>query len=274
MSRLSAHWWRAGSTAIVVAGVLLAATTFAYAAVATPGRQTYLQLNMCGNACNHGGMAVVRRIEAAVRGGWPYAVTLNEVCENQFDQLSADLTVYRGRFDPTGPVCDNGMRYGNAILMRTKAVELVGSWSLPSIAGGEPRRLMCLSPRPSGPAPLITCVTHISFLDEEIAAQIDAVAGITRGLGDSHAMLLGGDFNAPPADTRLDLIYCAGHGAGIGGFDEAASVRDGGKIDYVFLSSGYWSDASARNADVTGGLSDHRAVWAAVTFRGSADAIG
>jgi endonuclease/exonuclease/phosphatase family metal-dependent hydrolase len=249
--------------------VLLAVIAFAYGAAATPGRQTFLQLNMCGNACNHGGLAVVRRIEAAIRGGWPYAVTLNEVCENQFDQLSVDLTAYRGRFDPTGPVCSNGVRYGNAILMRTEAVELVGSWSLPSIAGGEPRRLMCLSPRQTRPGPLITCVTHLSFLQEEIAAQIDAVAGITRGLGGSHALLLGGDFNAAPADTRLDLIYRAASGTGIGGFDEAASARGGSKIDYIFLSVGHWSDATARNADVTGGLSDHRAVWAAATFRGS-----
>jgi len=259
--------------AIVVAGVLLAGTTFAYGAAVTPGRQTYLQLNMCGNACNHGGLAVVRHVEAAIRTGWPYVVTLNEVCENQFDQLSADLTAYRGRFDPTGPVCANGVRYGNAILMRTQAVELVGSWSLPSVAGGEPRRLMCLSPRPAGPAPLITCVTHLSFLQEEIAAQVDAVAGITRGLADSHAMLLGGDFNAPPADTRLDAIY-GPHGAGSGGFDEAASVRGGSKIDYVFFSGGYWSDAAARISDVTGGLSDHRAVWAAATFRGLGGAFG
>jgi endonuclease/exonuclease/phosphatase family metal-dependent hydrolase len=260
------RWLRAG-TALVV-GAVLAATAFAYGAVATPGRQTYLQLNMCGNACNHGGLAVVHRIEAAITGGWPYAVTLNEVCENQFDKLSADLTAYRGRFDPTGPVCGNGERYGNAILIRTQGVELVGSWSLPSIAGGEPRRLMCLSPRPASPAPVIACVTHLSFIQEEIAAQVDAVAGITHGLAEDHALLLGGDFNAPPADTRLDLIYGAADGAGVGDFDEAAPMRGGSKIDYVFLSGGYWSDAMARDADVTGGLSDHRAVWAAATFRG------
>jgi len=259
MSSRSAHWLRAGM-AIVAAVVLLAAT--ASGAAATPGRQTYLQLNMCGNACNHGGLAVVRHIEAAIRSARPYAVTLNEVCENQFDQLSADLAVYRGRFDPTGPICGNGVRYGNAILMRTKAVKLVGSWSLPSVAGGEPRRLMCVSPGQAGPVPLIACVTHLSFLQEEIAAQTDAVADLVRGLRASHAILLGGDFNAPPADPRLDLIY--------GGFDEAARVRGGSKIDYIFLAVGHWSDATARNADVTGGLSDHRAVWAAATFRGSA----
>jgi endonuclease/exonuclease/phosphatase family metal-dependent hydrolase len=261
MTPRSAHWLRAATAVVVAAGLLVATTS---GAAATSGRQTFLQLNMCGNACNHGGLAVVRHIEAAIRVARPFAVTLNEVCENQFDRLSADLTTYRGRFDPTGPVCTNGVRYGNAILMRTKAVELVGSWSLPSIAGGEPRRLMCLSPVRA--APLITCVTHLSFLQEEIAAQIDAVAGITRVLSASHAMLLGGDFNAPPADARLDLMY--------GGFDEAAKVRGGSKIDYIFLSAGYWSDATARSADVAGGLSDHRAEWAAATFRGSAGVIG
>jgi endonuclease/exonuclease/phosphatase family metal-dependent hydrolase len=262
MSSPGAHWLKVGTT-IVVAAVLLVAT--AYGAAATPARQTYLQLNMCGNACNHGGLAVVRRIEAVIRAGWPYTVTLNEVCENQFHQLSADLAAYRGRFDPTGPVCGNGERYGNAILLRTTAVEFVGSWSLPSIAGGEPRRLMCVRPGQAGPVPLIACVTHLSYLQEEIAAQVDAVAGIMRGLRTHHAVLLGGDFNAPPADARLDVIY--------GDFDEAASVRGGSTIDYVFLSVGNWSHAAARSADVAGGLSDHRAEWAAATFRGSASAI-
>src|SRR6266511_5197449 len=90
MRSLRTFWPRA-CAAIAVAGTTLAAIVYAGGASAAAGRQTYLQLNMCGNACNHGGLAVVRNLESSIVVGRPFAVTLNEVCENQYDQLRADL---------------------------------------------------------------------------------------------------------------------------------------------------------------------------------------
>src|SRR3982751_6996617 len=97
--------------------------------------QSYLQFNMCGNACNHGDLAVVHNLEQTIEADHPSVVTLNEMCANQFERLSGDLPGYAGRFDNTGPVCTNGARYGNAILLRGPAVEPVGSWLLPNPAG-------------------------------------------------------------------------------------------------------------------------------------------
>src|SRR5262245_43001074 len=96
-----ARWPRAG-VAVAVLAAALGVVAFAGGANATAGRQTYLQFNMCGNSCNRGGLAVVSNLEDTIAEGRPFAVTLNEVCENQYDRLRADLTAYRGRFDPTG----------------------------------------------------------------------------------------------------------------------------------------------------------------------------
>src|SRR5262245_55866815 len=125
---------RAG--AVVVAVVVLVGVAVTATSSTAAGTQAYLQLNMCGNICNSGGLAVVRNLGYAITAGHPVAVTLNEVCENQFDRLRRNLPGYRGRFDSTGPTCRNGAPYGNAILVRAPAVDLVGSWLLPSPAGG------------------------------------------------------------------------------------------------------------------------------------------
>src|SRR5689334_16588256 len=71
-------------------------------------RQSYLQFNMCGNACNHGDLAVVHNLEQTIGADHPSVVTLNEMCANQFERLDRDLPGYAGRFDATGPVCGNG----------------------------------------------------------------------------------------------------------------------------------------------------------------------
>ncbi len=288
MRSLRTFWPRA-CAAVAVAGTALAAIVYAGGASAAAGRQTYLQLNLCGNACNHGGLAVVRNLESTIVVGRPFAVTLNEVCENQYDQLRADLGAYDGRFDPTGPRCRNGSRYGNAILVRAPGVDLVGSWQLPNPAGDETRRLMCLSTRPPGTPPLVVCVTHISNVEANIAAQIGVIADILRGLGGTEAVLLGGDFNTDPADARLNPLYSTCYGSGTGVFEEADSAGCGSrattetirgtdvvnedtfqrhKLDYIFLSDGHWPTARANAVDAANGLSDHDALWATATLRG------
>jgi endonuclease/exonuclease/phosphatase family metal-dependent hydrolase len=282
---------RAGAAAIVV----LAAVAVAAGASAVPPRQTYLQFNMCGNMCNDGGLPAAVHLAGSIRTGRPFAVTLNEVCENQYERLRADLAAYRGQFDPTGPRCRNGARYGNAVLVRTTSLEPVGSWPLPSPAGGESRRLLCVHARPAGGGDptaegvrtLVVCVTHISYVGADIGVQVATVADIVRGLARNGAVLLGGDFNADPADARMNPLYRACDGGGTGRFDEVDSGGCAGrsmtnrglgldvvnedtlqrhKLDYIFLSSGDWvtSRADARAA----GNSDHDALWATATRRG------
>jgi endonuclease/exonuclease/phosphatase family metal-dependent hydrolase len=273
--------------AILAAAVAVLATlALAGDARAIGYRQTHLQFNVCGNACNGGGLAVVSDLVNAIERRGPHSVTLNEVCENQYDKLRSDLPAYMGQFDPTGATCHNGARYGNAILARATSLTLVGSWVLPNPAGDELRRLMCVSTDPPDGPPLIVCVTHISNESGNIAAQVSAVASFLSGLEVDGAMLVGGDFNADPADARMNPMYGACYGSGAGSFREADSdtcasrstlnVTAGSdvlnedtyarhKFDYVFLSDGHWSSAEADTTEVR--LSDHDALWATATVR-------
>jgi endonuclease/exonuclease/phosphatase family metal-dependent hydrolase len=202
------------------------------------------------------------------------------------------VSAYGGRFDPTGPTCGNGARYGNAVLVRTAQVRLVGSWLLPNPAGGETRRLMCLDARPDSTASLVACVTHISYVGGNIAPQVNAVAGILHGLARTRAVLLGGDFNAAQTDPRLDRLYSPCYRTGTGDFEEADSARCASrsatnrsvgfdivnedtqqrrKLDYIFLSSGHWATRQADARDGAARLSDHDALWATTTLRATAD---
>src|SRR4051794_17141882 len=176
-------WWRSvrspRTTVLACLAAVVLAVGLAGDAQATPLRRTYLQFNLCGNACSGGGLAVVDRLTAAIRDRTPMAVTLNEVCQNQFDELLAGLPGYRGRFDPTGPHCHNAARYGNAILIRSPDIGLVGSWALPNPGGDETRRLLCL--RTGSGRPLTVCVTHISNVDVNAGPQIAAIARRLHG---------------------------------------------------------------------------------------------
>jgi endonuclease/exonuclease/phosphatase family metal-dependent hydrolase len=281
--RMVRRWLGLAVAALAVAGPISAHPADAHA---TPVRQAYLQFNMCGNACNHGGLAVVHNLEHTIAADRPVAVTLNEVCENQYERLRRDLPGYAGRFDPTGPVCGNGTRYGNAVLVHGSGLDVLGGRQLPNPAGDETRRLLCVRGHPAGAAALVVCVTHISFVAGNIAAQIDAVAGYLRGLPGGEAILLGGDFNTDPGDARLDPVYSNRYDAGTGSFTEADSAashsrmgtgrRPGAdgvnettfaktKLDYIFLADGHWSAARATVVDAGGGLSDHGALLATTT---------
>src|SRR3954463_6231648 len=96
-------WWRSvrspQTTALACLAAIALVIGLAGDAQATPLRRTYLQFNLCGNACNRAGLAVVDRLTAAIRERSPMAVTLNEVCQNQYDHLLAGLPGYHGRFD-------------------------------------------------------------------------------------------------------------------------------------------------------------------------------
>jgi endonuclease/exonuclease/phosphatase family metal-dependent hydrolase len=282
MGRARAVWLAAG-VAVVVAG---AAAVAIWSGANLAYRHTYLQFNLCGNACNDGRPGAVGELVTAVQARWPYAVTLNEVCESQFTQLRAGLASYHGHFDPTGARCRNGDRYGNAVLVLSADVDVVGGWDLPNPARDEPRRLLCLRTRLPEATTLVVCVTHVSNYGGNIAAQVDAVAGHLRPLVADHAVLVGGDFNTDPADARLDPLYRRCDGSG-GPFHEAdaggcanRSLRNHPvgrdvinqdtygrhKYDYLFLSDGGWSTFAGETVSAVGG-SDHATLWAAATVR-------
>jgi endonuclease/exonuclease/phosphatase family metal-dependent hydrolase len=288
MRPLRATGVKTGAASVVVVAAIAAVVLALSGDVrATGDRETILQFNMCGHACNRGGLDVVPPLENSIRDRQPFVVTLNEVCETQYDSLRTALSAYQGRFDPTGPRCRNGARYGNALLVRSSEVDFVGTWELPNPAQDEPRRLMCVRTRVGDESPVRVCVTHISNEQGNIAAQVTAVASILKDLPAGDAVILGGDFNTDPGDPRMNPLYSADYGSGTGKFHEADAAGDHNrsvlgaqvdgdtinehtysdhKFDYVFLSDGDWDSLTAE-ADGSNPHSDHRALWAAASLR-------
>jgi endonuclease/exonuclease/phosphatase family metal-dependent hydrolase len=106
------------------------------------------------------------------------------------------------------------------------------------------------------------------------ARQLSAVAGFADP-GAGGPPIIGGDFNALPTEAGLGRLYSSLVG-GSGRFIELAEERSGNpekgrrptfaakKIDYVFLSAGFFTPPRASTVATT--LSDHRAyVGGAVT---------
>jgi len=69
-------------------------------------------------------------------------------------------------------------------------------------------------------------------------------------------VVLGGDFNVDPSDTRMDPLWRAGTDVA----NEATFGRH--RLDYVFLSCDGGSPATSDVTDPPQGLSDHKALWA------------
>jgi endonuclease/exonuclease/phosphatase family metal-dependent hydrolase len=260
---------------------LLAVVVLVYAVLRVPASAdtasglTFLQFNMCGNACGTR-FAVVADLVREIRGhpAQPDVVTLDEVCRGQYDRLVADLH-YGGHFEPTvRNRCWDGSDYGVAILVRTTEVGYLGSWPLPSPAGGEPRTLVCVRATVRSGS-LVGCVTHLDTDAANAPSQVAAVAARTTAFtGD--LVVVAGDFNATPDSAAMDPMY--------GAFDEV-EPRPGGeftggcpaphcgsrpgyrhptrKIDYIFLSRGGSADRSARTSDAP--HSDHTLLWATAT---------
>jgi len=286
--------WSGRLAVAATALVTLAALAASAAEPVAVGRYTVLQYNLCGNACGDGGPRGLTELENAIRGRRPLAVTLNEVCENQYARLRDRLSGYAGRFDPTAR-CRNGARYGNAIFVRAGPLEPVGGWDLPNPARDEPRRLMCAGAEPPAGPRLVVCVTHLSNYSDNTAPQIAAVAAHLDELDGDHALILGGDLNTDPVDARLDALYGSLHEVDSGAgerapLDHATSDRASSdrassdhaigpdvinettyrqhKYDYVFVSAADWSDVTADVTDATG-FSDHEALWATMSLRPS-----
>jgi endonuclease/exonuclease/phosphatase family metal-dependent hydrolase len=270
-----------GRLAVLVIAASATLVALPGSAHATAYSHTYLQFNMCGNRCNGGGLTVANDTINSInnRSPQPFIVTLNEVCENQYSHMYYTLAPYYGRFDPTGPICSNGARYGNAILIRTSNFSYLGSWLLPSPSGGEARRVMCISAPLSGAPRLVACVTHISNISGNIASQISAVASRANSYYSTSGVLVGGDFNTDPWNYRMNPMYSPCYAGGTGIFYEADSygcsrttqnayynetTEGSRKLDYVFLSGSDWSN---RSADATYALhSDHDPLWATARY--------
>jgi endonuclease/exonuclease/phosphatase family metal-dependent hydrolase len=244
-----------------------------------PNRRSFLQFNMCGYVCNDAGLAAADGVVRLIDRRRPHVVTLNEVCENQWNRIQARLS-YRGRFDVAaeGRPCTGGHRFGNAILVRG-AYTFLGAWSLPKSI--EARRILCVRPELPGTPAFTACVTHVEPDPTTIASQVTAIADHLDGFALAGPVLLAGDFNTVPSDPRLHPLYRSScDPAGTGHFHELDAGPDcrrtGGaegrnratfgtdrKFDYLFVTD-HWRDRAAEIIDGPG--SDHRALWGSATL--------
>jgi endonuclease/exonuclease/phosphatase family metal-dependent hydrolase len=240
-----------------------------------PGTLAFLQFNMCGSACGSR-FAVVRDLEREItgRGPEPFVVTLDEVCRGQYDRLLADLP-YHGHFEPTVPHrCFDGSDYGTAVLLRSSAVEYVGSAPLPAPAGGEPRTVTCVRTRLPERA-LVACATHLDTDPANTAIQVAAVAAYASRDRGGAAVVVGGDFNVTPGQPAMRPMYARfaevdPTGTDTGGCSRARCGDRSGyahptrKIDYLFLSAGAFRGVRAQVTEAP--HSDHAPLRATATL--------
>jgi endonuclease/exonuclease/phosphatase family metal-dependent hydrolase len=295
----------AAMLATIAGGVAAQAQAPPVEGVEVPAR--IFQFNMCGavidndDCPSHGGSgegtvvpALVSSIldtrDDAPRPGRPDIVTLNEVCETQFNALRASLSAagypMNGRFATAKANegnCENDSNFGNAVLTRQPITndaddQIAFPLPLPEDSG-EVRTLLCVDTPLRGKA-IKACSVHLSTDGDRRAEQVPAVAEIVNGFIDTGLpVLIGGDFNASPGDDVLDALY--DHHGGTGRFREVDetdfaeasffcretfedSCRSGEgtypgflgdrKIDYIFVSEDFASlDADATTSPV----SDH-----------------
>ncbi|MBB4687112.1 endonuclease/exonuclease/phosphatase family protein [Amycolatopsis jiangsuensis] len=263
---------------LCLVGAVAAAAALAPATAQAATERVYLQFNMAGNTQHGGDTAVADAVANSVEDRKPSVVTLNEVCGSQYARLKERLADdgYDSAAGPTGPTCDNGTKYGNAIFVHNSVREYA-NYQLPKISDeSEPRRMLCVAATEDKS---MACVTHLSKgeYEEERKKQIEFVAGKTQEFSSAgYRVIVGGDFNTEPRAKTIDPMFASCYRPkGSGELYEAASERCGrrageattdhggtdgaGKIDYLFFSGEY----RALSADaVPVGVSDHHLLWA------------
>jgi endonuclease/exonuclease/phosphatase family metal-dependent hydrolase len=239
-------------------------------------RVTVMSFNVCGGVCRGG--EVTRTAAYTARAAWRHkasVVLLQELCFSQFVRIRAQLGAvgYTARFAKAtdAGACDNhdrkrGKAFGVAIFTRGPSAGTVVR-RLPTTAGAEGRVLLGTNATIGGQRAFVA-VVHLSPSPQAgLSRQLRAVAAYLNPRT-RHPVIVGGDFNAPPAYAGMSRFYGRAAG-GIGRFIEASEVRggatarsgratfDGGtKIDYIFLSERHFEKPSA--VSVPTAMSDHR----------------
>jgi endonuclease/exonuclease/phosphatase family metal-dependent hydrolase len=162
--------WRA----CLAAAGLLAATFTVHTATpaAADARYTFLQFNMSGHM-NHGGATdvIVPAVVNSITSSWPTAVSLNEVCEDQYAEILWHSNVagggYNAHFAETWPeekgFCGGGQAFGIALLLRGDNPGGLSVHPLPSEPGSEQRKLICGNTGLAGhPTRLGVCSSHLA----------------------------------------------------------------------------------------------------------------
>jgi endonuclease/exonuclease/phosphatase family metal-dependent hydrolase len=235
-----------------------------------------LNWNIAGAAKNEGDYYVVDRLVQEVLLRRPDALTLNEVCENQYlalnDRLAAAGYAMAGNFymkTSTNLTCFNAGtgRYaeGNAVFVRATAVASQDygfdeSNKLVEGRTGEGRGLACITGRFAGATPDVkVCAMHLETgypADQTAGAQVREIAAVFGEQARQMPVILAGDTNIntrPNGDGNMAHLY-----GPYGDFNEVEQERaceqtptcelsQGGsatyrdqKLDYIFASHGHF----------------------------------
>lgn len=203
-----------------------------------------LDWNVAGAAKNGGDYDVMKKVldEVAVRN--PQIITLNEICERQYDWLVARLKengyAMDGRFQITKPVTTCGLSMdptlaaGNAVLVRGTVLseESYAFDSYNNLQEADPasigsdRGVVCVTTRfASTDNDTEVCSTHLAQDSAVAQQQIPAIAAKFGPKARTMPLIITGDLNTrtPPDNAALATMY--GAPAGQGDFAEVDQDR-------------------------------------------------
>jgi endonuclease/exonuclease/phosphatase family metal-dependent hydrolase len=231
---------------------------------------------MCGRVCDWTAAAKVAAVVDAVDRLHPAAVSLNEVCREELTGIAAGLESHgwamSSAFVTTRKhACDDNSDFGNAVLTRAAIVHVD---RLPYRAQTEDHRefrsLLCVTADLDHRATRI-CSTHLISPGRDPGGTVrrQQLAEAASAVRASRVpVVLMGDFNLPPTDRAMRLLYSPTHPGGTGALDEVdqgagscrcgAATESGTKIDYIFVTA---RDFAVVDGDTTPAtFSDHLAL--------------
>lgn len=254
------------STSLAITGAFMASPE--PAAAAEPVR--VLTYNFCGAICNKGVVTrpgndndVVEDVRNRILATRPHLVMLQEACAGQVDRIK-DLLKSSGwsmdgvfRPQRQDGRCKGASRgFGDAVLTagRVGAREVL---DLPDL-GGENRAILCLDTDAHGP--VLACSLHLVTGRSgagriEHTRQLAASARVLNAKAAGRAVIIGGDFNAPPG--QMGSLIDPGKGGRFFDVDPRLAATHGRKkIDYVLFSRAHFSNPSG--GPVGSRWSDHK----------------
>ncbi len=190
-------------------------------------RLSVMHLNIAGGTENSGGTGVADKLADSVASrapGLPLAVSVNEVCIQQWSRLYDRLTAlgYTGHFGPstwsTPGRCGKDKPYGNAIFWQGGHAKAETFWfpdenQVDGAATSEKRNMVC--GRAHFPPNTWYCSTHLVDNDNGNDArrlavtrrQADNTRAIANVLNTQHRAIVMGDFNLKPGDPAMQRWF-------------------------------------------------------------------
>ncbi|HEY0094072.1 MAG TPA: endonuclease/exonuclease/phosphatase family protein, partial [Archangium sp.] len=214
-------------------------------------RLNVMHLNIAGATRHEGRTGIADRLADSVADrapGLPLAVSVNEVCFQQWNRLHSRLVAlgYTGHFGPSlfsTARCGN-QPFGNAIFWlgghaEAQTFPIPDEHQINGAGTAEKRNMVC--GRANFPERTWYCSTHLVNGNTTVAGrQADNIRAIANLLNTNHRAIIMGDFNLRPGDAAMTRWF--------GGFwldaDECRCRKThsgGSKIDYILVRADRFS---------------------------------